>query len=101
MRRRLANSVSPAQKLGSIGVTGDCSVAKKSVRSGSDSTRINCSGRMKRSRMTRLAAKSRPISIRMSRARRAGNVLTSSSVMSDPAATGITAKGIVVSTAVA
>jgi hypothetical protein len=41
---RLANSVSPAQNDGRSGVTGDRSVAKKSVTSGSDSTRSSCSG---------------------------------------------------------
>jgi hypothetical protein len=55
---------------------------------------------MERSRITRLAANRSPISMRMSRARRAGKVFTSSSVTSVPAATGITANGIVVSTAV-
>ena len=55
---------------------------------------------MKRSSRTRLAAKSSPISIRMSRARRAGNMFTSSSVAAVPSATGITANGTIVSTAV-
>src|SRR5436190_17841735 len=41
-----ANSVSPAQNDGSSGVTGDCSVEKKSVTSGSDCTDRSCSGRM-------------------------------------------------------
>jgi hypothetical protein len=56
---------------------------------------------MKRRSKTRLAANSSPISIRMSRALRAGNVLTKSSVTSEPAATGMTANGIDVRTAVA
>ncbi len=97
---RLANSVSPAQNEGSSGVIGDCSVAKKSVRSGSDSTFSSCSGRMKRSTMTRLAANSSPISIRMSRARLAGKVFTSISVAAVPAATGMIENGTTVSSAV-
>ena len=78
---RLANSVSPAQNDGSIGVTGDCSVAKNPVMSGSDSTRSSRSGLMNRSSSTMLPANTRPISIRMSRARRAGKTFTSSSVV--------------------
>ena len=97
----LANSVSPAQNDGSNGVIGDCSVAKKSVRSGSDSTLSSCSGRMKRSTITRLAANSSPISIRMSRARFAGNVLTRISVAAVPAATGMIVNGTTVRSAVA
>ena len=97
---RLANSVSPAQNDGSIGVIGDCKVAKKPVTSGSDSTRNRRSGWMKRSSSTMLPAKTRPISIRMSRARRAGNTFTSSSVVPVPAATGMTQNGATVSSAV-
>jgi hypothetical protein len=81
-------------------VIGDCSVAKKSVRSGSDSTFNSCSGLMKRSTTTRLAANSRPISIRMSRARLAGKVFTSTSVAAVPAATGMIENGTSVKTAV-
>src|SRR6185503_4416146 len=50
-------------------------------------------------RMTRLAANSRPMSIRMSRARLAGKTFTSSSVTPLPTATGMTANGTTVSTA--
>jgi hypothetical protein len=48
---------------------------------------------MMRSRTTRLPANSRPISIRMSRARRAGKMFTSSSVIAVPSATGMTTNG--------
>ncbi len=78
-------------------MTGDCSVEKKSVRSGSDSTFSSCSGLMNRSTITRLAANSSPISMSRSRARLAGKVLTRNSVTMVPAATGMTANGIVVS----
>ena len=93
---RLANSVSPAQNDGSIGVIGDCKVAKKPVTSGSDSTRSSRSGWMKRRSRTMLPANTSPISIRMSRARRAGKTLTSNSVVPVPAATGMTQNGATV-----
>ena len=79
---------------------GDCSVAKKSVMSGSDSTRISRSGWMNRSSRTMPAAKTRPISISRSRARRAGNTLTTNSVQADPSATGMMANGTTVAAAV-
>ena len=96
-----AKIASPAQNDGSIGVTGDCSVAKKSVTTGIDSTRSSRSGCTTRSRMTRLVANTSPISIRMSRARRAGKTLTSSSVTAVPSPTGITTNGATVSAATA
>jgi hypothetical protein len=43
-----------------------------------------------------LPAKSRPMSISRSRARRAGNVLTSSSVTAVPIATGMITNGTIV-----
>jgi hypothetical protein len=95
-----ANTASAAQNDGSSGVIGDCSVAKKSVTSGSDSMRSSCSGWIMRSRTTRLPANSSPISIRMSRARRAGKMLTSSSVTAVPIATGMITKGTTASGAV-
>jgi hypothetical protein len=57
--------------------------------SGSDSTRSSRSGCMKRSRTTSPPAKSSPINIRRSRARRAGKTLTSSSVAPVPTATAM------------
>ena len=55
---------------------------------------------MNRSSSTRLVANTSPISIRMSRARRAGNTLTSSSVTADPIAIGMITNGTIVSSAV-
>ena len=81
-------------------MTGDCNVAKNPVTSGSDSTLSNRSGCMNRNSSTRLPAKMSPITIRMSRARRAGKTLTSSSVMPAPSATGMTQNGATVSSAV-
>ena len=95
-----AKSASPAQNDGSSGVIGDCSVAKKSVMSGSDSTRSSRSGWMNRSSSTMPTAKTSPISISRSRARRAGNTLTTKSVQAAPSATGMTANGTTVAAAV-
>ncbi len=80
-------------------MTGDCSVAKKSVTTGIDSTRSSRSGWTTRSSTTRLTANSRPISMRMSRARRAGNTLTRISVTAVPRPTGMTRNGVTVSAA--
>src|SRR5688500_12276080 len=55
---------------------------------------------MNRSSNTMLVANTRPISIRMSRARRAGNTLTSINVTADPTAIGITTNGTTVAIAV-
>jgi hypothetical protein len=55
---------------------------------------------MKRSSSTMLVANTSPISIKMSRARRAGNTFTSISVMADPIAIGITTNGVVTASAV-
>ena len=79
---------------------GDCSVAKKDVTSGIDSTRISRSGCRNRSSKTMLVANTRPMNIRMSRARRAGKTFTSSSVTAEPSATGITTNGTTVAIAV-
>ena len=79
----------PAQNEGSIGVMGDCSVAKKSVMSGSDSTRRRRSGWMNRRSSTTAAANPSPISMSRSRARLAGNTLTTNSVHAEPRATGM------------
>ena len=98
---RLAKSDSPAQNDGSSGVIGDCSVAKKSAMSGSDSTRSRRSGWMKRNTRIRPTAKISPVSISTSRARRAGKTLTMSSVTAAPTATGIAENGAMTSTAVA
>ena len=98
---RLAKSDSPAQNEGSSGVIGDCSVAKKSAMSGSDSTRSRRSGWMKRNTRIRPTAKINPVSISTSRARRAGKTLTMSSVTAAPTATGIAENGAMTSTAVA
>ncbi len=95
-----ANSDSPAQNDGSIGVIGDCSVAKKSAMSGSDSTRISRSGWMKRNTSTRPTPKIRPVNINTSRARRAGKTLTMSSVTAAPTATGMAENGATTTTAV-
>jgi hypothetical protein len=81
-------------------VTGDCKVEKKAAMSGRDSTLSRRSGRRKRSIMTMAMANRRPMRVRMSRARRAGNTLTRVSVTTEPAATGIVTNGISVSTAV-
>ena len=89
-----AKTVSAAQNDGRSGVTGDCSVAKKSVMSGRDSTRSSCSGWIIRSSSTRLPANSSPMSIRMSRARRAGKMFTSSSVTAVPIAIGMITNGV-------
>ena len=59
------------------------------------------SGRRKRRSSTRPTAKSRPISIRTSRARRAGKTLTSTRVTRLPKATGMSTKGTRVRTAMA
>ena len=91
--RSPAKRLSPAQNEGSNGVTGDCSVAKKAVRSGSDWTSSSRSGRMKRSSITSATAKTRPISISTSRARRAGKTLTRPSVTTAPSAQGMTTNG--------
>jgi hypothetical protein len=96
-----AKIASPAQNDGSSGVIGDCSVAKKSVMSGSDSTRSSCSGWIIRSSTTRLPANSSPMIMRMSRARRAGKMLTSSSVIDVPMATGTMTNGVTAATAIA
>ena len=66
---------------------------KESGESGRDSTRSSRSGLMKRSNNTMLPAKTRPISIRMSRARLAGKMFTSRSVVPVPIATGMTQNG--------
>jgi hypothetical protein len=55
---------------------------------------------MNRSSSTMLPAKTSPMSIRMSRARRAGNTFTSRSVVPVPAATGMTQNGATVTNAV-
>ncbi len=82
-------------------MTGDESVAKKAVTSGSDWTVSSRSGRRKRTSRTRPTANSSPISINTSRARRAGKTLTRPSVRSVPIADGITTKGTTLRTAVA
>ena len=51
---------------------------------------------MKRNSNTRLVANTSPISIRMSRARRAGKTLTSSSVTAAPMPTGMITNGVTV-----
>ena len=98
--RSAANRLSPAQKEGSSGVTGDWSVAKKAVTSGSDWTLSRRSGRRKRTSRISATAKSSPISISTSRARRAGKTLTRPSVTRQPSADGITTKGTTVASAV-
>ena len=55
---------------------------------------------MNRSSMTMLIAKTSPINIRMSRARRAGKTLTSVKVIAEPTATGMTTNGTTVASAV-
>ena len=69
--------------------------------SGSDSTRSSRSGWMNRSSRTTAAANTRPISISRSRARRAGNTLTTNSVQAEPSATGMIENGMTVAIAVA
>jgi hypothetical protein len=95
------NSASPAQNDGSIGVMGDCSVAKNALMSGSESTFSRRSGWTNRSSMIRAPAKTRPINISTSRARRAGNTFTSVSVTSAPIATGMITNGATASSAAA
>jgi hypothetical protein len=97
---RAERRVSPAQKEGRNGVTGDCRVAKKAVTSGRDWTSSSRSGRMKRRRSTIATAKSSPMSISRSRARRAGKTLTRPRVMTAPRAEGIATKGTTVATAI-
>ena len=80
---------------------GDWSVAKNAVTSGSDCTLRRRSGWRKRRSSTIVTAKRRPMSMRMSRARRAGNTLTRARVTTAPAAVGITTKGRTVKAATA
>ncbi len=98
--RSPAKRLSLAQNEGRNGVTGDCSVAKKAVRSGSDWMSSRRSGRMKRSSITSATANTRPISISTSLARRAGKTLTRPSVTIAPRAQGMTTNGSRAATAV-
>jgi hypothetical protein len=77
-------------------VTGDCIVAKKAVTSGRDWTLKRRSGRRKRRSSTMAIANRSPMSMRMSRARRAGKTFTSTRVTTEPTAVGIRTKGTTV-----
>ena len=79
---------------------GDCSVAKKSVMSGSVFPPQYCSGWMKRNIRTSPAGEQQAEQHQQVACASRRETFTSIKVAADPTATGMTANGVTVSTAV-